>query len=87
MLWLPEVLHMRATNTLPGVVIQSAFPLLLLDRYLLPLTTVITNPEIVMKFFLPLHAWECIYCQIWSVSSSHTTFGFCLNSLNSVKVI
>ena len=44
-----------AVNTLPVVLIQSAFSLLPLDRYLLPLTTD-TNLQIVVENSLsPLH--------------------------------
>ena len=46
-----------ATNTLPVLVIQSAFSLLPLGRHLFPLTTLkkYQPTDINGKFFLPLH--------------------------------
>ena len=50
-------------------------PVTSLNRYLSRCREFLFNP----------HIWECICCQIWSIPSRHTAFGFCLDSLNSVN--
>ena len=73
------------TWTFPEVVIQSTFLLLPLGRYLLPLIIVNryqTRNSNQIVFFTTTSRMSLV----WSVSGIHTTFGFCINSLNSVKV-
>ena len=71
---------------------EHIFPLLPLNRHLLPLT--LLNRYLTMgsdeKLSNTYHTWECIECQIWSICESHATFGFrrdLSDTVNSPKVI
>ena len=79
-----------ATNTLPVLVIQNAFSLLPMGRYLLPLTTLnrYEPRDSRGKFFFTTRSRNVSIVRY--VSGNHTALGLyhdSLNSLNSEKAI
>ena len=49
------------------LLVESIFPLLPLDMYLLSLTSLNTYPEVVMKHNFNYYIWKYIYCHTWGI--------------------